>query len=189
MPNKRMKHTAATVNGKIYVIGGVLNNESGPRITTGLVEAYDPVTDSWETKTSMPTPRSDPKIAVVDGKIYVLGGWYPSPTYNFYDSMMDEVEEYNPSTDSWNTKTPLPTKRRSPASGVVNGEIYVIGGSAYDLYSLNEKFNPLTDTWLLKSPMPVSGDCTSGIAINDKIYVIGAASPQTIYEYDPALDP
>ena len=184
MPNRIMKHKAAVVNGKIYVIGGVLNNVEGQMITTGLVEAYDPLTDSWETKAPMPTARRDHLTGVINDKIYVMSGWYDQ-IFNWFDV----VEEYDPAVDSWNTKSPIPDRRRWPASGVVDGEIYVIGGTVYDPSNLNQKFNPLADAWFPKTPMPVSGECTAGIGVNNKIYIIGAADPQTIYEYDPGLDP
>lgn len=189
MPNRRMGHKAAALNGKIYVIGGVLNNVEGQMITTGLVEAYEPLTDSWETKAAMPTPRTGPEIVVVNDRIYAIGGWYASNPYKFYNSIIDAVEEYDPSTDSWNTKAPIPNRRLWPASGVVDGEIYVVGGIYYDPYNLNQKFNPLANAWFPKTPMPVSGECTAGIGVNNKIYVIGTADPQTMYEYDPGLDP
>ena len=53
----------AAVNGKIYAIGGRVENDSYymQNPTTGFVgtnEEYDPATDKWILKASMPTPRS-----------------------------------------------------------------------------------------------------------------------------------
>ena len=189
MKNRRMMHGAAAVNGKIYVIGGVLNNTPGPWIDTGLVESYDPMTESWETKSPMPTPRRSPEVAVIGDKIYVIGGLYPNDPRRFdYYDVIDAVEEYDPSTDSWDTKISIPNRRLNPACSAVADEIYVIGGSVYDSYDLNEKFMPLTNMWLSMSPIPVSGNFDSGVKINKKLYVIGSDNPQTVYEYDPALD-
>lgn len=53
MPTARNGIGAATVDGKIYIIGG--QKATGD---TGAVEEYNPATDTWTTKTSMPTPRS-----------------------------------------------------------------------------------------------------------------------------------
>ncbi len=59
------------VDGIIYAIGG-FNDLSGTGLTT--VEAYNPQTDQWTTKASMPTGRICFSTSVVDGIIYVFGG-------------------------------------------------------------------------------------------------------------------
>src|SRR4030042_1121234 len=75
LPSSRMDFAVAACNGKIYVIGGKLN----PQTTSAGValsnnEVYDPATDSWETRASMPTARSQLVAETVGGKIYVIGG-------------------------------------------------------------------------------------------------------------------
>ena len=79
------------------------------------------VTDTWETKADMPTRRRGLASAVVNGKIYCIGGDNGS-------SRLNTVEVYDPTTDTWETKTSMPTRRRGLASAVVNGKIYCIGG-------------------------------------------------------------
>ena len=76
MPNSRAWATASVVNGKCYVIGGG-SGEGGffpPALAT--VDEYDPDTTSWRGRASLPAGegRSAAASAVVDGKIYVLGG-------------------------------------------------------------------------------------------------------------------
>ncbi len=71
MPTPRADLVANEVNGKIYAIGGT--RHVGIE-AFGLVEEYDPSTDSWTRKTDMPTPRLHHTSVVIDGKIYVFGG-------------------------------------------------------------------------------------------------------------------
>jgi hypothetical protein len=52
MPTARTWLTSSVVNGIIYVIGGY----NGAYLSTN--EAYDPATNTWTTKASMPTARS-----------------------------------------------------------------------------------------------------------------------------------
>ena len=61
--------TATAINGKIYVIGGC---DWSTYLSTN--EEYDPVLDTWVTKTEMPTNRSWHAAAAVNDKIYVIGG-------------------------------------------------------------------------------------------------------------------
>jgi len=63
------------------------------------------VTNSWSTKTDMPTPREHLASAVVDGKLYALGGFA-----NGIGNLAVN-ERYDPETDSWETLEPMPTSR------------------------------------------------------------------------------
>ncbi len=114
---------ASEVDNRIYVIGGSETTDPAGLTT---VEMYDPSTDSWSAKQNMHVRRWSPSASVLDGKIYVIGGekgiedgW---PGLNI-------VEMYDPATDSWFHKTPMPTSRRSHSSSVLNQEIYVMGGT------------------------------------------------------------
>ena len=64
---------ASVFNGKIYVIGG-LNSQDDRSTNLSNVEEYDPVTNIWRTMTSMPTARHGLATAVLNNKIYALGG-------------------------------------------------------------------------------------------------------------------
>jgi hypothetical protein len=70
MPTPRaISLSSSVVNGIIYVIGGI----NGERAFS-TVEAYDPATDTWTGKTSMPEVRGMFATSVVGGKIYAIGG-------------------------------------------------------------------------------------------------------------------
>lgn len=93
MPTGRTHFCACTVNGIIYAIGGATTQAE----VLSTVEAFDPVTKNWITKTDMPTPRHAFHMDVAEGKIYVIGGagkgWPPI-------DILSAVEEYDPSIDS-----------------------------------------------------------------------------------------
>ena len=68
LPTHREGFSTAVVNDKIYLIGGTpFENRNGP-FGMPLVEVYDPQTNRWYRVSDMPTPRSNAKAAVVDGK-------------------------------------------------------------------------------------------------------------------------
>jgi N-acetylneuraminic acid mutarotase len=132
MPTEREHLTAASVNGKLYVIAGRWFSGN-----IGTVEEYDPATNTWTPKASLPTPRSGLTCAVVDGKIHVTGGedLFSTDTYN-------QHEVYDPATDTWATYPPMPTARHGLGSGAVNGRWYVIGGG---LLAGNQTYSSLTN--------------------------------------------
>jgi len=117
MPTPRIAFAIAVYQNKIYCIGGKTDNG-----LTGVNEVYDSETDTWETKASMPTPRDWLKANVLNGRIYLAGGYPKSSTLN---------EGYDAETDSWSTKTPAPTPLifgfNSAASTVFNNSIYFLG--------------------------------------------------------------
>ena len=114
----RQGAAAATVNGRVYAIGGY---NRGPLAT---VEAYDSATGAWTTMAPMPTARSFLAAAVVDGKIYAIGGFGgvlvppavpPLPTTYDYTGA---VEVYDPTSNTWTAKASMTTARYALAVAV-----------------------------------------------------------------------
>ena len=122
--------------------------------------SYVTATDnSWVTRASMPANSYGGKAAVVDGKIYVIGGFTSSN--NVYD----------PSTDTWTALTPTPNFVSMNGAMIYQNvvayqnKIYYIGANATEVY------DPLTDSWESKTPMPM-GVVGSANIVNGEIYVI-----------------
>jgi N-acetylneuraminic acid mutarotase len=160
---------AAVLSGKIYVMGGSANYE------------YDPATDSWTAKKPMRTPRQYFGIAVYDNKIYTIGGRNWISENNVYYSVN---EVYDPSTDSWETKHPMPTARGSLEANVVDGKIYMMGGRTGDqktTVALNEVYDVASDSWTTKEPIPYPVVAYASAVVDGKIYILGGQD-----EYLPA---
>ena len=145
---------------------------------------------TWETKAQMPTPRYDLAVGVVNGILYAVGGAIqPDPWTN----RLATVEAYDPTTNAWTTKAPMPTPRWGLGVGVVNGILYAVGGYDGASYSAVEAYDPATDSWTAKAPMPV-GLCWFGLAVMDGlIYAVGGGTTSseavtTVEVYDPATD-
>ena len=95
---QRVDHAAAvSLAGKIYLIGGF----DGRFRAVDTVWAYDPETNTWDQKADLPTPRGALGAAVVNGKIYAIGG-------NGFGGDVGTTEEYDPSTDVWIARSPMP---------------------------------------------------------------------------------
>jgi hypothetical protein len=91
-------------------------------VTLPKVETVRAAEDSWTTLECMPTARCGLGVAVVDDKIYAIGG-----TYGIQGSY-DNNEEYDSVTDTWTTKKPMPTPRGDFAIAIFQDKIYIIGG-------------------------------------------------------------
>ena len=70
----------------------------------------------------MPSTRYRAAGAVLGGKLYVAGG---SVTSN--GAPVDSLSVYDPASDTWSTKAPMPTARYGAVAAVLNDSLYVIG--------------------------------------------------------------
>lgn len=141
--------------------------------------------DSWATEEPLPLPSRC--IVGVDGKIYAIGGAgdFANVSYSY-----NAVLEYDPTSDTWTAKKPMPTAKGSVATAVYQNKIYVFGESD----GLNQVYDPATDTWENRASMPTLRAQFDANVVNGKIYVIGGhvggeGSPTDVNEvYDPTND-
>ena len=127
MPTARYALSSCVINGKIYVIGGMISTFQmvTPAFATQAVEVYDPRTDTWTKKADLPAPKAGAAAAALNGKIYIFGG-----TDSDTGSATSTIFEYDPDSDAWTTGPDMPFKRLGLSASVVNGKVYIIGGSA-----------------------------------------------------------
>jgi N-acetylneuraminic acid mutarotase len=185
------------VNGKIYAIGG--DTLSGPwtysmgfsgKTTGGVVgtnEEYDPATNTWTFKTPMLTPRTGFAIASYGNKVYCIGGATSNDIYTG-PTLTAVNEVYDSATDTWETKTPMPTATWLIPANAINGKIYLTDWDdkvyVYDITA---------DAWSTKStaPTPSAAGHVSAV-VDGKIHFIGGLSSsgdsQLHQVYDPATD-
>jgi N-acetylneuraminic acid mutarotase len=153
-------------------------------ITLPNVEPFRAVEDSWTTLKPVPTIRSRLGVAVVNGKIYAIGGRNDG-------GYLSTNEEYDPATNTWTTKTPIPTTSSNPASATINNKIYVIGSFQSDL---NQIYDPESDTWSQGVPIPTAvglagAGATTGLFAPKRIYVIGGYPSYDEVRLNQVYDP
>ena len=186
MPTARWQLSTCVVDGKIYAIGG-----AGPTYEAlNTVEVYDPTTDTWTEKSSMLTARESLTTSVVNGKIYAIGGLSSSSTSYMSVEVFSTVEEYDPATDTWTAKSPMPTARGFHHAHVVDGKIYVFGGTKdvepiFTQVLTVEVYDPSTDTWTEKSDLRVASSTNASSMVDGKIYFFGGRpEAQKVFEFD-----
>ncbi|HKR72701.1 MAG TPA: kelch repeat-containing protein, partial [Candidatus Nitrosocosmicus sp.] len=86
----------------------------------------------WITGAPIPTPRSEIAGAVLNDKIYIVGGFDDS------GRSTPTVEMYDPVTDKWTQSSPLPQPLDHTAAASYNGKLYVVGGGYLDRNSLSD---------------------------------------------------
>lgn len=192
MPSARTSSVGGVINGKLYVVGGV--PPAGYSTTT--VEMYDPVTDTWTAKASALTTRALAGGGVINGKLYVVGGCVNS---DCRIGVTNALEVYDPVTNSWTSRAPLPTPRYGAATGVINGRLYVAGGGTAcppcDAQTVVESYDPLTNEWRTEPSLPAGVANTVGTVINNVLYVVGGYNwlvsggvLNSLYAFDPVAN-
>ena len=178
LPVKRCSAIAETVNGKIYVIGGLepLENGMGTRVT-GRNEMYDPATNTWTERSPMPTSRDHAYSGVVNNRIYVIGGRIGAGNIPA-TSNIDIVEEYDPATNLWGTvKERMPQVRSGGGWATCNGKIYVGGGEwitreFYAALRALDAYDPATNTWETLTPLPGAVHGNAMGCIGNKLHTV-----------------
>lgn len=144
---------------------------------------------AWRTETPMPIPHSGSASAVLNDRLYVIGGASNSPTPVRYTQMFD------PASNTWTTKAPYPDGLGLAAGPAVavNGKIYTLADTYSPSESFMEMYDPATDNWTRKAnlPEPLVGGTIAGYG--GKIYVfsgqlVNEPASTHVYEYDPATD-
>lgn len=75
---------------------------------------------------------------------------------------------FDPTTNQWTTKAPLPRERWSGAGVAIQGKLYVIGGLSHNtdgtlsVLRTTSVYDPAVDTWTKKAPLPSSLDSLTG---------------------------
>ena len=82
-----------------------------------VVERYDTESGVWSTMAPMPTVRSGAAVFVLEGKIYVSGG------FGGFRDYTDMVERYDPVSGAWDTVSSLPGGRAFGAGCSVRSEV------------------------------------------------------------------
>lgn len=197
IPTKRTEVAAAAVDGKIYIVGGFekpsLGNVMNFAITPS-VEMYDPATDRWTPKAPMPVGLHHVGIGVAGGRLYVIGGYSRSGLSVW--NPVATVYAYDPATDIWTDRAPMPTARGALSVTEHEGKLYAIGG--YDRKANNaqvEVYDPLRNVWATAALLPTPRDHLGTATVSGKIYAIGGRidgdyhrNLAVMEQYDPATD-
>ncbi len=172
-------------NGTLYVVGG---QNSG---YWNELWAFDPSTNAWSTKASMPTPRCCLAAGITGTTLYAVGGDLG------YDTPTGELDAYDPSTDAWTVKASMPTPRIYLAVAGANGVIYAVGGrseaSPSVVYNTLEAYDPATNSWATRAPMPTARFLSWAGVIDGILYVAGGFSSTNagldkLEAYDPSTN-
>ena len=113
----------------IWLIGGLASS-----VGQTYVQRYDTI-NGWTYETDLPLALFGQACAIIDSKLYVIGGC--DAGFMTYDS----VFIYDLAAKTWSSGTPYPERLGGMAGGVYNGKMYLVGGL------IDGSFNTTTPTY------------------------------------------
>lgn len=178
IPEDRRRGAAGAVvyNDKIYLVGGIQNGHTDGHVLW--FDSFDPQTGEWEVLTDIPRHRDHFHAAIVDNKLYAVGGRRSSAaTGQVFELTIPEVDVYDFETGTWDNLPPagdLPTERAGTTALSTGTHLIVIGGesaSQEPAHAETEAYNPATGEWTSLSPLNTGRHGTQAILHEGKIYI------------------
>ena len=179
MPNSQQYHECVQVNDKVYSIGDWYPGSNPAQKSTGQMQVYDILTDSWSTTPpAMPATKEVGNfgMAAIGSKIYIAGGVQNASANDATDRLL----EYDTLTGLWTELANMSYKRFAFPLIEYHGKLYAIGGlegpyswAEQPVHNTSEVYDPATDTW---SNLPNMSFHMFGMASsvhNDEIVLIG----------------
>lgn len=184
MPVDLGEVAAGVIGRHLYVVG------EGSKQTM----RYDLTRAAWsEVGSVMPRPYPGDHHAaeVVNGRLYLFGGFGAEGRTQIYDS----------AADAWKLGAPMPFAAGSSASAVIGGRVYVAGGIAADTTTADAAvYDPAADSWRRIAPMPVGRNHAASATDGRRLFVFGGRGKGSgdrnivangfdeVQIYDPASD-
>ena len=159
MNHARCSTAISVVNGEIYAIGGIgwppNRDQSGRYLSDPYlsnVEVFNPKTNQWRERTEMSVPKAAHSTSVIDGKIYVMGGYFVKDRKL---KTLSAIEVYDPATDRWTQEPDMLIGKFGHATEIIDGQIYIFGGNSagvqgpltsvevYDPREVAQRVNPI----------------------------------------------
>jgi hypothetical protein len=171
----------AVLGGQVHVVGGYIGGRA--HSSTHLV--YDVAAGRWRTAAPLPARLDHVAAAAVgtgsSARLLAIGG------YGTAGGPTSAVYAYDPRSNTWTTRAPLPVARAAGVAVVAGGKVHYIGGKApggdtgeHDVY------DPATNRWSTAAPLPTARDHAAAAVVGDVIFVAAGrpGSKRTLESYD-----
>lgn len=163
------------VSPEIYLIGGMSNNS---------VSTFNFADNGWAAQnTSYFVPRLDLAVAIVDDVLVAIGGSDGSTRF----SVVQLLDLSSPQR-TWVTASPLAVATSLSAVTVLNGLVYVMGGSTpFSSYVTTVSiYNISTDTWTAGPNLYYSEATHAAAVLDGTIYALGGSCSYSVQVLAPA---
>ena len=124
---------------------------------------------NWTGRAEMPVGRSETPAAVIDGQVYVVGGFGADTSAHRYD----------PAEDSWAQIADYPLPVNHPGIAVMDGRLLIGGGYGPDGGSAHKEifaYEPASDAWEQVGALPLRMGAFGFAVLDETLYLVGGAA-------------
>jgi N-acetylneuraminic acid mutarotase len=178
MPKHTGDGVTGVINGKLYVLPGTCSTEDGScdLEPNRQLYRYDPATNSWVTRRSSPHFHKNGAAGVINGKLYVAGGF--NDLRPVADRPVADLDVYDPATNTWTTLARMPAGGRA-IGAVLGGKLFVIASGGLYVY------HPATNTWETKAAPKWSHDALVRVVRNRRSYLLAVGGTHGVRQDIP----
>jgi hypothetical protein len=186
-------------NGHVYMFGGVEKTSAQFPAPVGNSDVLDLVTMRWNPgqrpPQSMQTPTVESGCDVIGGLVYVAGGRV-SVQEGLGSGNSRVFQIYDILADSWSSGPDLPILRAWPATAVMNGTLFLVGGDGTSYLPSTTTFKPGAAIWNdLRAALPSGRYSGAAVVIDGNLVMLGGSSFQTgpnvaypdVLQLDPSM--
>lgn len=184
LPYASAEGVSAAIAGRLYLVGGRIREHDAARhfnehVDTPLGLVFDPAQGHWSSIAPAPTARNSAAAAVIDGRLFVVGGRQAlkQPDGSLRQVNRAELEVYDPATDRWTTRAAMPKPQGGLAAAAHGGRLYVFGGEQWvperKVFADAWVYDPRRDRWSALPPLPTPRHGLGAATLGDRIHVIG----------------
>lgn len=156
------------LDGKLYMFGGRYGNSF---LANAWVLDVSQKGSQWTQIKAMPSPRAGGYAAAINGKIYIVAGFYGSGTSTINQTV---VLEYDPATDEYTEKSEIINPVYQVAGAVVGKRIFVLNGLVGSSYLKQAQvYDVEKDAWEELTDTKYSAAYSTATAIGETIYLMG----------------
>jgi serine/threonine-protein kinase PknK len=171
MATARHGMAVAGVQRSVYAVGGSTTIGDQQAITSAetlkLPARKTQPAPPWRSLADAPTPRLMMASAVLNNKIWVVGGLRNG-------TALQTVESFEPRTGTWETGPALPIPLHHAAAAAYRGEVVVLGGASDNIADGSNKVFALRGGNWVELPSLRHGRAAPAAAVvGDKLVVVG----------------
>jgi N-acetylneuraminic acid mutarotase len=176
------------LNGKIYTAGGgAYHGFTVVSKNFDCLLIYDIKNDRWEISPPMSTNHRYCSVGLLEGKIWVIGGFNKSDKIPekegrmWNDSPINTVEIYDPVQRSWTAGPSLDVPRAETVACTMAGRLYVFGSTGNEIFK-TLSIGPGEKQWRTEPAAPYPVFQTTGCVLDNKAYIMAGGNGLLIYD-------
>ncbi|MGL4634862.1 MAG: Kelch repeat-containing protein [Beijerinckiaceae bacterium] len=180
---KGANHVGVATHGDLlYAIGGFTEQNRTPHDGMFVFDGK-----AWKSLRRLPEACGAIACVSVGDQIHLIGGAIGSDMRRSIDWHIT----YDPKTDKYGRRQPMPVARDHTGVIVVNGKIHIIGGRVDSFHTnsnLHHSYDPKTDQWTFLAPIPTARSGQGCVWFKDRIFCMGGEGTNRVYGQNEAYD-